>query len=129
MHNDMQMDVAHFMTACEQKVWQTPLAVQSDTASLYLNLIEEEYKELLKGVAEEDIIQIADGIGDLIWVILGLANTHGINITPVWEEIRASNMSKTVDGNVIRRADGKILKPDTYFPPNIAKALGLGDSQ
>ena len=43
----------------------------------------------------------------------------------VWYEISASNMSKTVEGKVIKREDGKILKPETYFPPNIQRALDL----
>lgn len=129
--NDMTMqnDVRIFMEAGEQYVQNTAGFTQSNeqASALYLRLIEEEYGELRKGFDEQDIIATADGIGDLIWVIMGLANTLGINVAAVWQEILASNMSKTVDGKLIKRADGKILKPETYFPPNIAKALSLGE--
>jgi predicted HAD superfamily Cof-like phosphohydrolase len=99
-----------------------------DPAVLYLNLIREEMEELEEGFEKQDIVETADACGDLIWVILGLCNTLGIPMGPVWQEITSSNMSKTVDGQVIRRDDGKILKPETYFPPNIQRALQLQES-
>lgn len=126
----MQNDVKIFMEACGQEVRNSPSYELSsqDQANLYMELIREEFEELKEGHANKDIVEVADACGDLIWVILGLCNTVGINIHPVWHEITASNLSKTVDGNVIRRADGKILKPDTYFPPNIHRALQLQDT-
>lgn len=138
----MQNDVRIFMEACGQHVqeYHTPqyppvglfdhpdikqFMSQNSQVELYMNLIREEFEELLEGHTNKDVVEVADACGDLIWVILGLCNSLGININPVWHEITASNMSKTVDGKVIRREDGKILKPDTYFPPNINRALGL----
>jgi predicted HAD superfamily Cof-like phosphohydrolase len=126
----MQNDVKIFMEACGQEVRNSPSydLPSQDQANLYMELIREEFEELKEGHTNKDIVEVADACGDLIWVILGLCNTVGINIHPVWQEITASNLSKTVDGNVIRRADGKILKPDSYFPPNIHKALQLQDT-
>jgi predicted HAD superfamily Cof-like phosphohydrolase len=46
-----------------------------------------------------------------------------IDFDRVWEEVRASNMSKFVDGKAIKNKDGKIMKPDSYFRPDIAKVL------
>jgi NTP pyrophosphatase (non-canonical NTP hydrolase) len=125
-----QTDVRVFMESCGQVVNTTPIDLEdcSDTelaqAELYLNLIDEEFGELADACADLDMVEIADACGDLIWVILGLCNTLGIPMARVWHEIRDSNMSKVVDGKVIRREDGKILKPDTFFPPNIERALG-----
>lgn len=132
----MQNDVRIFMEACGQQVqpFSNPSYPLEDLhrnaqANLYLNLIREEFQELEEGHNNGDIVEVADACGDLIWVILGLCNTLGINIGPVWQEITSSNMSKTVDGKVVKRDDGKILKPDTYFPPNIQHALQLQEPQ
>lgn len=123
----MQNNVATFMTACGQEVLTSPSYETSNQkqVKLYMELIREEFEELKEGHENKDVVEVADACGDLIWVILGLCNSLGIDIAPVWKEITNSNMSKTVDGKVIRREDGKILKPETYFPPNIQRALGL----
>lgn len=122
-----QTDVAIFMEACGQLVNTTPNFTQENIqqAKLYMKLIREEFEELQEGFENKDIVETADACGDLIWVILGLANSLGIPMRAVWQEVATSNMSKTVEGKVIKRDDGKILKPDTYFPPNIHRALGL----
>lgn len=122
-----QTDVAIFMEACGQLVNTNPNFTQENIqqATLYMKLIREEFEELQEGFENNDIVETADACGDLIWVILGLANSLGIPMRAVWQEVATSNMSKTVEGKVIKRDDGKILKPDTYFPPNIHRALGL----
>jgi len=121
----MQNDVKIFMEACGQEVLDSPSYETSNEnqVNLYMELIREEFEELKQGHDNKDVVEVADACGDLIWVILGLCNSLGIPINPVWQEITASNMSKTVDGKVIKRDDGKILKPETYFPPDINKAL------
>jgi predicted HAD superfamily Cof-like phosphohydrolase len=123
----MQHDVAIFMEACGQDVARQPGFLNSNVeqTDLYMELIREEFEELKEGYKKCDIVEVADACGDLIWVILGLANSLGIPMHSVWQEVMASNMSKTVEGKVIKREDGKILKPDTYFPPNINRALGI----
>lgn len=120
------------MEACEQLVERkTPAFTEKNMqqAKLYMELIREEHQELQEGFNNKDIEEVADACGDLIWVILGLANTVGIPMHRVWHEITTSNMSKTTEGKVIKRNDGKILKPDTYFPPNIKKALQLQENR
>lgn len=127
----MQKDVRIFMEACGQEVLNSPSyeTANQKQVELYMELIREEFEELKEGHAEKNVVEVADACGDLIWVILGLANSLGIPMGPVWHEITQSNMSKTVDGKVIRRDDGKILKPETYFPPNIERALQLQDNK
>jgi predicted HAD superfamily Cof-like phosphohydrolase len=124
----MQSDVAIFQEACGQKVYKTP-SFKTDTPDqtlLYLELIREEFEELEQAHHDKDIIEAADAVGDLIWVVLGYCNSIGIPIAPVWQAICESNMSKIPEGGkVLRRADGKILKPDTFFEPNIHRALGI----
>ena len=94
-------------------------------ADLYYKLVKEEFDELTEAVQNRDIIETADACADLIWVVEGLMYTLGIDPQTVWDEVTRSNNSKTVNGKLIKREDGKVLKPDTYSPPNIQKVLGL----
>ena len=119
-----QNDVADFMKAGEQPV-RSELSLEGDQATLYMNLISEEYQETLSAFKNNDMIEVADGLADMVWVIMGMCNSVGINFDKIWEEVKGSNMSKFVDGKFIKNDAGKIMKPETYFKPNIKKALGL----
>ncbi len=119
-----QKDVAEFMKAGEQEV-TTKLKDITDQEALYMNLITEEYKETLQAFQQRDIIELADGLADMVWVIMGLCNSIGIDFEKVWKEVRSSNMSKFEDGKAIKNDQGKILKPKSYFKPDIKKVLGL----
>ena len=122
-----QEEVMRFQQACGQPVEFEPTIERNhEQAFLYAELVREEAQELADAFREKDIVGIADGAADLIWVVFGLCNAVGIDLEPVWKEVRDSNMSKIPeDGQVIRREDGKILKPASYFKPDIKKALGL----
>ena len=117
-------DVKQFMLACGQEVRKKPILNKDDQqTNLYMKLIEEEFKELLEAFSNKDVVEVADACADLKWVIEGLELSIGIPNQDVWDEVYHSNMSKTVDGKVIKREDGKILKPSTYFAPNIEKII------
>jgi predicted HAD superfamily Cof-like phosphohydrolase len=94
-------------------------------ADLYMDLVTEEFNELSEAVNKKDIVETADACADLIWVVEGLMYSLGIDPQTVWDEVAKSNHSKTVEGKLIKREDGKVLKPETFQPPNIQKALGL----
>ena len=119
-----QKDVENFMTAGEQPV-KTELSLKGDQQTLYMSLITEEYKETIEAFENNDLIEVADGLADMVWVIMGMCSSCGIDFNKVWEEVRASNMSKFVDGRAIKNEAGKIMKPETYFKPNIKKVLGV----
>ena len=119
-----QKDVSEFMNLGEQKV-SSNLTLKNDQVKLYMNLIKEEFEETLKAFNEDDLVELADGLADMVWVIMGMCNSTGINFDKVWTEVRASNMSKFVDGKFVKNESGKILKPEGYFKPNISRALGL----
>ena len=119
-----QKDVSEFMNLGEQKI-SSNLTLKNDQAKLYMNLIKEEFEETSKAFNEDDLVELADGLADMVWVIMGMCNSTGINFDKVWTEVRASNMSKFVDGKFVKNESGKILKPESYFKPNISKALGL----
>ena len=115
-----QIDVRRFMDACQQYPDQ---GLDSGQAYLYMELIREEWEETKEAYANQDLVEVADGLADMVWVIMGLANTVGIPFDDVWREVKASNMSKCVDGKVIKNEAGKVMKPDTYFKPDVYTAV------
>lgn len=125
-------NVKDFMRACGQYLHEerdpaltlAGYQVESEQRRLYLKLIGEEYMELVDACLEHDPVAIADAVADLVWVIEGFAHTVGVPLQAVWDEVARSNMSKIpADGKVLRRADGKIQKPDSYSPPDVARVL------
>jgi predicted HAD superfamily Cof-like phosphohydrolase len=93
---------------------------------LRFDLMKEENEEYLEAALNNDIVEIADALGDQLYILCGTILRHGLQdkIVEVFEEIQRSNMSKLdADGNPIYREDGKVLKSDRYFKPNIAAIL------
>jgi len=79
---------------------------------------------------ERDVIEAADALADLIYVIYGMAIESGMDLDSVLAEVQASNLSKLMpDGSVKLREDGKVLKGPNFFAPNIARGLGLETGQ
>lgn len=94
-------------------------------APMRLALIDEEVAELHEAVEAGDLIEVADALADIAYVVYGAALTFGIDLDAVLAEVHRSNMSKLgSDGRPIYRADGKILKGPRYFRPDIAAVLG-----
>ena len=92
--------------------------------ALRLDLIDEEAQELFDAAVQRDLTGVADALGDLVYVIYGMALETGIPLDDVLHEIHASNMSKTgLDGKAVLREDGKVLKGPNYFPPDIAGVI------
>jgi predicted HAD superfamily Cof-like phosphohydrolase len=89
---------------------------------LRVNLIEEELAELRNAGETHDLVEIADALGDLLYVVYGAAVTYGIDLEPVFSEIHRSNMSKG-DRDAAARCDGKVLKGANYSPPRVAEVL------
>ena len=91
---------------------------------LRIKLLQEEFTEYLEGERNNDMVEIADALGDMLYIIYGTCVSYGLPINEVFNEIHASNMSKLgEDGKPIYREDGKVLKGPNYFKPNIAKIL------
>lgn len=94
--------------------------------TLRYNLIKEENEEYLEACQKGDIIEVADALGDQLYILFGTILKHGLQhkIEEVYDEIHRSNMSKLDEGgNPIYREDGKILKSNLYFRPNIKSVL------
>ena len=100
--------------------------IDKSTMNLRFSLMDEENKEYLEAIKNNDMIEVADALGDMLYILCGTIITHGMQgvIDEVFEEIQRSNMSKLGrDGKPIYREDGKVLKGPDYFKPNIAKIL------
>jgi len=96
------------------------------TYTLRYNLMKEENDEYLEACENNDLVEIADALGDQLYILCGTILKHGLQhkIEEVFEEIQKSNMSKLdAQGNPIFREDGKILKGESYFKPNIKSIL------
>jgi len=93
---------------------------------LRYNLMKEENEEYLEAVQMNDIVEIADALGDMLYILCGTILEHGLQhkIEAVFEEIQRSNMSKLDEnGQPIYREDGKVLKGPNYFKPNFEPIL------
>lgn len=89
-------------------------------------LMHEENEEYLEAARRGDLVEVADALGDMLYILCGTILKHGLHekIEEVFEEIQRSNMSKLdADGNPIYRADGKVMKSDQYFRPDIRAIL------
>ena len=94
--------------------------------NLRYNLMKEENDEYLDACEKGDMVEIADALGDMMYILCGTILSHGLQnkIEEIFEEIQRSNMSKLDEnGKPIYREDGKILKSKKYFKPNISKIL------
>ena len=92
--------------------------------ALRFNLMLEENDEYIGAANNDDIIEVADALGDMLYILCGTIIEHGMQdiIEPIFDEIQKSNMSKLdEDGNPIFRYDGKVLKGPNYFKPNFDK--------
>ncbi len=118
--------VEDFMEAMGQEVNAVPSFPEQEIQRLRLDLIEEELDELHYAIDNKDMVEIADALGDLLYVVYGAGHAFGIDLDECFKEIHASNMSKLgPDGKPIKREDGKVLKPDTFFPPDLKSILGV----
>ncbi|WP_300489000.1 nucleoside triphosphate pyrophosphohydrolase family protein [Flavobacterium sp.] len=93
---------------------------------LRYNLMKEENEEYLEAVQNNDLVEIADALGDMLYILCGTILEHGLQhkIEEVFDEIQRSNMSKLgEDGKPIYREDGKVMKGPNYFKPNFETIL------
>jgi predicted HAD superfamily Cof-like phosphohydrolase len=116
--------VGDFMEACDQQVLSSPTFPDWNTRELRVSLIEEEFKELLDGISRDDIVEVADALTDLLYVVYGAGHSFGIDLDACFAEVHRSNMTKLgPEGRAIKREDGKIMKPESYSPPDLESIL------
>ena len=119
--------VHQFHTAFNLNIQDTPtVAISEDRKKLRFELMKEENEEYLEAAENNDLVEVADALGDMLYILCGTIIEHGMQdkIEEVFNEIQRSNMSKLgEDGSPIYREDGKVLKGPNYFKPNIGAVL------
>lgn len=116
------MHVHHFHETFKIGNANEPTLIDERDYTLRYNLIREENDEYLEACKNGDLVEIADALGDQLYILFGTILKHGLQhkIEEVFDEIQRSNMSKLDEnGQPIYREDGKILKSKLYFKPNI----------
>ncbi|HEX4888188.1 MAG TPA: nucleoside triphosphate pyrophosphohydrolase family protein [Luteibaculaceae bacterium] len=120
--------VSQFHRAFEISEASAPKAdIGPADAQLRHRLLAEENDEYLQAVSDHNLPEIADALGDLLYIWAGTVLKHGLQdkMADVFREIQRSNMSKLgIDGKPLRREDGKVLKGPHYFPPDLQKIVG-----
>ena len=119
--------VKEFHTAFKIGHSDSPRADLGETKNtLRYNLMKEENEEYLEAVQNNDLVETADALGDMLYILCGTMLEHGLQhkIEEVFDEIQRSNMSKLDhDGKPIYREDGKVLKGPNYFKPSFEEIL------
>ena len=111
-------DIDTFQTACDQKA-------SPENYEMYLGLIAEEYQELQEAVSNQDAVEQLDALIDILVVTMGAIRAAGFDGAGAWEEVMRTNFAK-IDpdtGKVRKREDGKVLKPEGWKAPDLAKFI------
>lgn len=119
------VEVFHKAFKIENNYEPTANLPEADIMLRY-KLMREENEEYLEAAQKGDLVEIADALGDMLYILCGTILKHGLQdkMIAVFNEIQRSNMSKLdKDGNPIYREDGKVLKSELYFRPDIASIL------
>jgi predicted HAD superfamily Cof-like phosphohydrolase len=103
-------------------VQQKPRNIEFATQKLRHDLIMEEFNELSQAMVTGDLVQVADALADLLYVVYGTAVSYGIDLEPCFREVHVSNMSKG-SPEVLRAPNGKILKSKGFKPPNLKEII------
>jgi predicted HAD superfamily Cof-like phosphohydrolase len=120
--------VRDFMNAFEQEVKTKTEMPDKQTQVLRYALIAEELNEFVDAMKKEDLVEVADALTDLLYVVYGAGHAFGIDLDKCFAEVQRSNMSKLgEDGKPIYRDDGKVMKGSNFSEPELKECLNLGE--
>ena len=116
--------VGLFMKTFGQEVKTKAELSNNKINELRISLINEELEELKKAVNDNDILEVADALTDILYVAYGAGHAFGIDLDKCFNEVQESNMSKLgPDGKPIYNESGKVMKGPNYFKPDLSKFL------
>ena len=116
--------VKNFMETFGQEVKSSPSFSSDKINKLRYNLIKEELDEFKQALDNNDLLEVADALTDILYVTYGAGHAFGINLDACFEEVQNSNMSKLgKDGKPIYNDQGKVMKGPDYFKPNLLKFI------
>ena len=117
--------VKTFMNTYGQEVKERATFPENKIVQLRIDLIEEELNELKEAVKNNDIVEVADALTDILYVTYGAGHSFGVDLDKCFDEVQRSNMSKLGDdGKPIYNESGKVMKGPAYFKPDLTKFLG-----
>ena len=118
--------VKTFMSTYGQDVKEKASFPDNKIVQLRINLIEEELNELKDAIKNNDIVEVADALTDILYVTYGAGHSFGVDLDKCFDEVQRSNMSKLgEDGKPIYNEFGKVMKGPNYFAPNLKKIIKL----
>ena len=118
--------VKTFMNTYGQDVKEQASFPDDKIVQLRVDLIEEELNELKEAIKNNDIVEVADALTDILYVTYGAGHSFGIDLDQCFDEVQRSNMSKLgEDGKPIYNDSGKVMKGPNYFAPNLKKIIEL----
>ncbi len=116
--------VKKFMETFGQEVKSRPSFSSEKINQLRYNLIKEELDEFKKALVNDDLLEVADALTDILYVTYGAGHAFGINLDACFDEVQNSNMSKLgSDGKPIYNDQGKVMKGPNYFKPDLSKFI------
>ena len=116
--------VKTFMNTYGQEVKEGATFPENKIVQLRIDLIEEELNELKEAVKNNDIVEVADALTDILYVTYGAGHSFGVDLDKCFDEVQRSNMSKLgVDGKPIYNESGKVMKGPDYFAPDLKKII------
>ena len=116
--------VKTFMNTYGQEVKEKTSFPDNKIVQLRIDLIEEELNELKEAVKNNNIVEVADALTDILYVTYGAGHSFGIDLDKCFDEVQRSNMSKLgVDGKPIYNESGKVMKGPDYFAPDLKKII------
>jgi len=114
--------VGTFMKTFGQEVKDKPAFSSDKINKLRIDLIKEELEELIEAMKNNDLLEVADALTDILYVTYGAGHSFGIDLDKCFEEVQNSNMSKLDDnGKPIYNESGKVMKGPNYFKPDLSK--------
>ena len=116
--------VKTFMNTYGQEVKEKVSFPDNKIVQLRIDLIEEELNELKEAIKNNDIVEVADALTDILYVTYGAGHSFGVDLDKCFDEVQRSNMSKLgVDGKPIYNESGKVMKGPDYFAPDLKKII------
>ena len=118
--------VKAFMNTYGQDVKEKAEFPENKIVQLRIDLIEEELNELKEAIKNNDIVEVADALTDILYVTYGAGHSFGVDLDKCFDEVQRSNMSKLgEDGKPIYNESGKVMKGPNYFVPDLKKIIEL----
>jgi len=123
--NPIVKSLLEFNEAFEIPKLDSPDLGPDEMIELRIKLLREEVEEYAEAARSGDLVEVLDALADIGYILAGTIINHGMQkiYDDAFNEVHRSNMAKLVDGKVIRREDGKVLKPDGWQPPQLKQFL------